>query len=980
MDSNGTTLQWNTSPREKLKDLPPLQLDEDSRKRLANRKSFRTRPSQLHEREQQDAGRLPAQNVSARQHTMKPQSSTMSLFNLFSKPKVERARGYAEQGLPAPTPDIETSKPELLVQVAANDATRNAPPTRAPSAMSFRSHGPKATSNSKVKPAPTPTPAKERKAPKSGTWEAPPLFQAYPQAMKYGMLEVSHMAAETVLQKAKGRKSGGLHVPADLTAKESMEDRGSSIDTRRGAMTSMRHVASGSYTHVDMPRKIFVLATSGYLLQYAEGGPSDRLPEKVLQLGKDSAAFACDLIPGKHYVLQISQAVDQQGVVVANSGSIFSKLGIRSAAAKRMTTNFLLIMPGAEEMDDWMVTIRAEIEALGGSRARPDTAIRPKTREGTVALNELSQTPSQSHRYQVRRDPTKISTMHSPIADSYGPQLPPAKANEEDDDRAETATMDGIEQDAAQLAEESAAMPVSNNRASDEESADSAAISTDQQRLDSLRSSQRMSHASTARTAATTVETSRTNSLTGSSPSDPPLPEEQQSTGDHAPNVPRYRSLASYGSRRRSAMPVVVREPLPIFDVSKQIQRHSSLATVITDSPVVGGNSPLPAPSISPRKLAVASSEPNLRAAADVKAKHDSKMPTPPLASVEDDRPESFVGDLPPPSTWASVSHRSPSKRVSMAPPPAPSTQFVAQGANQRTASRTSEPVRLRRHSTQPFSLPLKINPSTPANRPPSRSGHRNSLIVNEVDASADPVVHTLTAKVDPAKRSSATMSLANSEVPSAYPERSPSGRLSLFPTHHTPTTPNDAEADATTKRSLANLAPPAHAQAAPNSRMLKRPKSLQVRTNHAPFLSSVRNQASAPLAPGQQRAVTAPIRSLKPSRSATNIVSMGQPSPTDPFSRPSSRLDNPTITEEAADKPTPLPDRTASPLPNRPPSRASGRRVRTRSSLPELDLGIPVVGLGPPAPPPQAPLPLPPSASRPSSPMLITTGLGISV
>jgi hypothetical protein len=56
-------------------------------------------------------------------------------------------------------------------------------------------------------------------------------------------------------------------------------------------------------------------------------------------------------------------------------------------------------------------------------------------------------------------------------------------------------------------------------------------------------------------------------------------------------------------------------------------------------------------------------------------------------------------------------------------------------------------------------------------------------------------------------------------------------------------------------------------------------------------------------------------------------------------------------------------------------PSRSSGiishnhnntKATNSRTSLPALDLGIPVVGLGPPAPPPSAPLPnLPPAGER---------------
>lgn len=54
------------------------------------------------------------------------------------------------------------------------------------------------------------------------------------------------------------------------------------------------------FTKVEWTRKIFILVTSGYLLQYASAGSFDRVPEKMMKLGKDSVAFASDAIPGKH--------------------------------------------------------------------------------------------------------------------------------------------------------------------------------------------------------------------------------------------------------------------------------------------------------------------------------------------------------------------------------------------------------------------------------------------------------------------------------------------------------------------------------------------------------------------------------------------------------------------------------------------------------------------------------------------------------
>lgn len=229
-------------------------------------------------------------------------------------------------------------------------------------------------------------------------------------------------------------------------------------------------------------------------------------------------------------------------------------------------------------------------------------------------------------------------------------------------------------------------------------------------------------------------------------------------------------------------------------------------------------------------------------------------------------------------------------------------------------------------------------------------------------------------------------------ELPAKNPARTSSGRLSLFPSH-TPSPPLAAPpiADAP-RRSPSATALSSYAQTQANGRTLKRPTSMQVRSDHAPFLRSVRNSTVGPApAAANARSFTAPIRSLKPSRSSTILPVRPQPSPTDPFTTSSAATfvgasaHTATLppTDEAADKPTPLLDqRTASPLLLRPPSRNSlGRRtMRARASLPELDLGIPVVGLGPPAPPPQAPLPAPPPASRPTSPMPGAAGLGIRV
>ena len=103
------------------------------------------------------------------------------------------------------------------------------------------------------------------------------------------------------------------------------------------------------------------------LLQYAGEGSFNSFP-RVLQLGKDSVAFASDAIPGKHWVLQVSESMDADGTPTADSRSLLSRLAFRSADYRRTATSLLLILDSAEDMGSWIAAVRREIEALGGRK------------------------------------------------------------------------------------------------------------------------------------------------------------------------------------------------------------------------------------------------------------------------------------------------------------------------------------------------------------------------------------------------------------------------------------------------------------------------------------------------------------------------------------------------------------------------------------------------------------------------------------
>ncbi|KAI7046540.1 hypothetical protein KC366_g2958 [Hortaea werneckii] len=890
----------------------------------------------------------------------------MSLFSLFSKPKVEKAHGYAEPGInPLPSRralDEDGSRHYLSTPDGSRDG--GDAPFRAPSALSFRGRGGRSHRTKNATPA---SQASRKHVPN----EALPLFQAFPQATKYGVLEVSTMSAETVLHKSRSRRTAGSQSSiGEAFSRASVEDAGNG-DTRRAAKTTMKHFANGSMSHEELPSKMFVLINSGYLLQYREDGPSNRLPEKVLELGEESAAFACDLIPGRHHVLQVSQAVDSQGVMLAPTSSLLSKLRFRSAADKLPASHFLLVMPSAKEMEKWMAALREEIEGVGGKEARADSDIRPWTEEttGRDGFNELKKTPSKSHRYQVKRE-SSIAVLPENIERSERR----LSRLQDEEEKSETATLDSIERQADQLAEGAQASIHRNAPEHDAQSTSSSiAFSEQQKRLSSIRESRRMSHATVATTIA---PSSRANSMTGSAQSEYSNKGSSEATRENVPTKSPYRTLASYAvSRRRSAMPTSTpRESAASHQDAYKAHRISvqpemeSLA-----SSQLARDRPLPALPSSPRGLGVATSEPNLRNAASTKVRHDSKMPSPPPSLEEAVRPESVVGELPSPSNWNV--ERSQSKQA---------FPFHATSSDAlQPALRTGGPSQPRRSSgPKSFSLPLRVNPPN-HNCPPRRSDTGTCNSVDHKKASDSTPGSELPQKL-PCPTPTSLQPLASPKPGNNFrrPSRAPSGNLSLFP----PTSPALSQPGTPSPSDSPGLSP--HSLYAGNPRALRRPTSMQVRSNPAPFLQSMRassgtgpppTAAAASATTSRSFTAPAPIRNLKPSRSASNMHSPSQPlqhALPPPF---------PTnLSAESADHNTPLPlpqTRSPSPLPppsssssrpatSRPPSTipATTRRIKTQSSLPELDLGLPVVGLGPPpAPAPKAPLPAPPSQAQAS-------------
>lgn len=318
------------------------------------------------------------------------------------------------------------------------------------------------------------------------SWDPPELFKAYPQAVKHSRLRAPLLQAEMILQIHDEKKRGSLdHDGAqddlDISKSSSITDgfRGKR-DRNRKSKSVDSQIPCDKWTE-----KVYVLATSGYLLQYAGFGNFDRLPDKVMRLGKESAAFASDAIVGEYYVLQVSRSVNEEGVVsTETSKSVFKKFGLSSEP--KSASSFLLVFDTPDDMDAWLIAVKKEIEALGGRKYRPDVLVRRATDDS----KQIRERPSR--RFMIMRDPNRFTE-----------KVP--DRNVDTTDSHERPTIGKMEDIPITLRRPSLATQISG----DSPSLSNGTTSTDQAYLEGLRGTPRLSYISSA---TKTLSTSRTSS------------------------------------------------------------------------------------------------------------------------------------------------------------------------------------------------------------------------------------------------------------------------------------------------------------------------------------------------------------------------------------------------------------------------------------------------------------------------------------
>ncbi len=804
--------------------------------------------------------------------------SKMSLFNLFSRPKVERARGHTEVGLAVPMGPQTPPK----VAIPPESTLRQHPPPAAQQSIRSRS-------SMMFRPMSMRPPHPDVDA---GSWEPPPLFQAFPQSVKHATVQACVFPPEMLMRTQSQRRQAELIREKIGSALDLSVIEENSTGTKK-LEKSHRRLTSKSVLNPPTPElvnKIYILVTAGYVLQYAGDGPYDRLPEKVLKLGKESAAFACDLIPGKHWVLQISSHAHDDGTIeMEPRTSLLSRLRTQTANGRKAPPSFLLVLDSAGEMDAWMTAVRKEIENNGGPRMKDD----PVRSSASIDGSSGKQSTETSHRYLVQRDPnviTKIAPIDSPRQSFHALPLKIVTSDRDHDRTERTPSV-------ASSTDKHSSRQSVKRQSADMSSASSTPVSQVQMQLDSLRGRSRYSYMSTATTASGsgTRNTSRDSS---------PAPQSPLKEGFTPVEAEPFRHLRSFhsnpnndtGSRRRSVqpLPVTTEDSSLSVEVPAMRQRHSFYGfktPTIQEPPKVEVTTPPasatkatpapPPPFVAAKGLTAHIAE-QARSASS-----DRSNATAASTSLKDreDSPVRFNA-----TSYGTMSRERTISPPPQGPPPAPPrsaqrqsfshpSSYVVQAPSGLVPFR-ADPSRQRRISAtpKPFLRPFPV-------RPQAQHASSNEAVQRRVSSVVPPSSH-------PSLSSLATRSVT-------APPPAPSAARVLSPATH-----------ASTLHSAAS------------SQSLRRPTSVQIRSDPAPFLSSMRPA----------------------------LVISSTPSFIPGTGRRGSITPPPTTTASAVLQPSP----GHSDLRNWGQNLAPSKNLMARKSMP-------VISLPPPAPPPDMPLPAPP-------------------
>ncbi|PNS16913.1 hypothetical protein CAC42_4877 [Sphaceloma murrayae] len=801
----------------------------------------------------------------------------MSLFHLFSKPKVERLRGYAEAGMQPPSPEQSEQRASRRGSRGDLKGARLEKPMPGMPRDPSRPRVPVAAREPDPHRQPRPNPDA------FDLLHPPPFKRIFSIAVKIAPAHTCLMAG------AKGTpawKVGSTMALGDFDQYERPSSRRSS----RAPPPQTPH----------LQRKIFSLTRNGYLLQYADRGPSDRLPERLQRLTKDTCAIASDLVPGKPYTVQVAESVSVQEVARPDSPSIFTRLGMKHGTPKKQIPSTLIVLDSAKELEEWLFAIRKEIQRQ--SKPSPTASpqrTRPQNPERSFSNTSMTLLDSQKE-YGIVTQP--LDRTDSPRQSfSYATRdpsireiaAPPAKVEEYSSNPRDSDTITATQMYHRQVMLTRQGSDVVSPVLGYESKRRSYHSAIDSDR-----------GGSDVTSSATTIATS------------PARTERKMSIERSRPYTPT----------------AVVKSPTGLRQLSNA--DHEDVSPMRNDSLMKSPD--LPSGFVEHRE---ASNAARMRK----RASHQG----PPVQMPPPDRPQlrtvSSLGRLRSGQPLAG-------EHLPMPPPMpleiyGPTSKILASG---RVATRKMD-----NDEYHAFQLSMSSEPNPPSVAP-SKRGRRHSAMPSQSSGSSTNSTGQRPFPQRPEQvQRSTSRDPGSPQAPRQLPPRLPFKlRGSPDAVAQSLSHPKQPSPPTTSVGSASNSS-----GSAINPQKLRRPTSMQVRPNAAPFLSSVRsasgNSPSDPRLP--------PLDTRKPvlrtSRSDHNLTTAGQ---RQRMMRPPSN-----IAENLSDDEDMFIIQGAEPL----------RRPSTSGPLPPPDLGMPLVALGPPPPPPETPLPRlppPPLGSRPSTPLAV--------
>ncbi|KAL3474996.1 hypothetical protein BJX99DRAFT_170060 [Aspergillus californicus] len=364
-------------------------------------RSQRQRPS--------DLGNGKTERVPLQAPHVKRQSSRPSLRHIFGRKStdtklsgIEEAQDPVEQA-PAEAETVPLSPSNCATPRAAASIPASVAPSQ--SAVQARSRLQQKNRTKTLEEDSSPA--------EDVAWKPPALFKAYPQGLKHATLPAPTLSSDSIMRLHATFKARGasLHdddpqakLPANEEPSEEYMTRKKKLDKEKQKYI---RALSDNIEKSEWTRKVYILATSGYILQYAGDGKHDRLPEKMLLLGPKSVAYASDAIPGKHWVLQVSQGSEEDSGTNSAAETprpLFSRFGFHRSHARRLAQNLLLVFTDPDEMSSWLLAVRARIEARGGKKYVSEKVYD----EGMES--QLRTTPSM--RQMVKKDPNRFSAVY----------------------------------------------------------------------------------------------------------------------------------------------------------------------------------------------------------------------------------------------------------------------------------------------------------------------------------------------------------------------------------------------------------------------------------------------------------------------------------------------------------------------------------------------------------------------------------------